>query len=748
MGSREQRLAIVVVARDLASKSLRNVNREIDRMAGKKSPLAQMGSGAGTLAGGLVRVGVIAAGAFAGGIIAAAKAGMDFEDAFAGVRKTVEGTPKQLDDLALALRSLATRIPVTAVDLANLATQAGALGVAAPNVAIFTEAVARVVAAGTGLEINDVADAFGKLGTIFRLNGPDYERLGSALVYLGNNAASSEVDIVSIARRFAAAGQEAGLSADKVLGWSSAIASVGVLPEAAGSAMSRLFNNMTRFAAMGDGKLKAWAKTAHMTFSDFTKLVHDDANGAMLLFIKNLSKLDRFDAARVLREGGIINTRDINAILLLSQHYDLLTKSLGDSAKAYKDNTYLQSASEKRFDTLKSRVTLFISALKEAGIEISEGLLPAVGHALNRIRELLSLPSSKNELRQLGKDLGAAIENINWSNVLQGIKDVAHYAKVAFDLIRQIPPEITAGIVGFAGINKLSGGLIGAGVSDIVGGLIRQFMGRGSPVNPMWVAVVGGGLGGPGGIPGKGGIPMAGVGAAIAIEIQPALDFARDTAQAAHDAAVAAEAAARGRSRGGYWGGPLGPGGLPQNLRADHGGAGSAVIKNTTPIWLREMVSMLRRISKSGSSDYSQLSATVKAVLGHSEGGSKQTLNGILDNIKAQRAVALRRGDKVQVRGLDHLAADVAARLGRVILAHPFNIYLPSLPSVTSRGTGPDSRAPLPHKPSVDDRGGGHPQNSGRTLGIFVKTSISARESDREARVWARYGNGKGVTVN
>jgi len=57
MASREQRLAIVVVAKDLASKTLRGINGELARMAGGRSPLAQVAGGFGTLGAGVARVG-------------------------------------------------------------------------------------------------------------------------------------------------------------------------------------------------------------------------------------------------------------------------------------------------------------------------------------------------------------------------------------------------------------------------------------------------------------------------------------------------------------------------------------------------------------------------------------------------------------------------------------------------------------------------------------------------------------------
>src|SRR6188472_4095720 len=59
----------------------------------------------------------------------AVKAAIDWESAFAGVRKTVAATPAQFAELEDGLRSMATHIPVAANELAEIAEAAGQLGI-------------------------------------------------------------------------------------------------------------------------------------------------------------------------------------------------------------------------------------------------------------------------------------------------------------------------------------------------------------------------------------------------------------------------------------------------------------------------------------------------------------------------------------------------------------------------------------------------------------------------------------------
>jgi TP901 family phage tail tape measure protein len=262
------------------------------------------GKGVKQLTGGLLKVGVIAGAAVATGLGLAARTAIGFDDAFAAVAKTVEASKPDLQALNDQLHALATRIPVDYTDLAGIAAEAGALGVPTKSVAKFTEVVARLSAATQGLTPEAAAEAFGKFRNTLKITDSQLTNTASALIALGNAGASSEADIIEVGKRFAAAGHLAGLSAADVLGFSSAITSLGVEPEAAGSSLSRLFNNITKYIGTGDKKIVAFAKTAGVSVKTFSHLFAHDAKGAVLDFLQGLSKLDKFQATRHSRRPG------------------------------------------------------------------------------------------------------------------------------------------------------------------------------------------------------------------------------------------------------------------------------------------------------------------------------------------------------------------------------------------------------------------------------------------------------------
>lgn len=451
---------------------------------------AQMGRGIGQLAGGLVRIGTVAAAAAITAAGAAAKVAISFEDAFANVEKTVEGTPRQLGAIDKALRTLSTTIPVTFQGLTTIAAEAGALGVATKDIVKFTEAVARTSAATVGLDPFMASEAFGKLSTIFGLTGDrvdavtgrivsDYERLGSTLVALGNAGASSEADIIAVTKRFAAAGQIAGLSAAQVLGWSSALASLGPEAEAAGGALQRVFNRAGRNIGLMDvgglvganarNRVKTFARVTGMTVDEFVALYTKDASAAMQRFIQGLQGMDQFQSAKALFEAGVINQRDILAIQGFSQRYEVLNAQLGIAVKAWEEHNELLDVSEKRFQTLAKQATMFGNTIKIGAAAVGDGMLPALTRLVAKAREFVTL--HLDDLGKLGRDIGAGIDEIDWRQVSEGANAFVGILRTGFDLVKKIPPQVALMTAGFLGLNKISGGLLGAGIGNIVGGL-------------------------------------------------------------------------------------------------------------------------------------------------------------------------------------------------------------------------------------------------------------------------------------
>ena len=118
-------------------------------VTGFKDQMTQAGKAAGDLAdrveksqASLDKVGGMAtkAGLLVGvGLGVAAKAAIDWESAWAGVTKTVDGSASELATLEGQLRGMAKTLPASHSEIAAVAEAAGQLGIKTKDVASFTK---------------------------------------------------------------------------------------------------------------------------------------------------------------------------------------------------------------------------------------------------------------------------------------------------------------------------------------------------------------------------------------------------------------------------------------------------------------------------------------------------------------------------------------------------------------------------------------------------------------------------------
>lgn len=148
-------------------------------------------------------VGAVAAGA----LIGSAKAAIDWESAFAGIRKTVDATEQEFSALSEGIQIHVSGDPVTANKLAGLGEVAGQLGVhGTDNVLKFIK-VTSAMGVATNLASDVAATEFARIANVMQEPIDNVDRMGSSVVELGNNFATTESEIVAFASRIAGAGK-------------------------------------------------------------------------------------------------------------------------------------------------------------------------------------------------------------------------------------------------------------------------------------------------------------------------------------------------------------------------------------------------------------------------------------------------------------------------------------------------------------------------------------------------------------
>ncbi|MCW5951787.1 MAG: phage tail tape measure protein, partial [Propionibacteriaceae bacterium] len=335
-----------------------------------------------------VGTGMLKAGALvAAGIGLSVKAAMSWESAFAGVRKTVDDLDPAFASLEGQLRGLARTMATSHEDIAAVAENAGALGVATKDISRFTRQMI-ILGETTNVTADEASTYMAQLMTIMGTAPEKVGNLAAALVDLGNNGASTEAQILEMSQRIAGAGRAVGLTEAQVMGFASAIASTGINVEAGGSAISRVFTNLDRIITQGGHKLQTLNE---LVGGDFATAFRQDASSAVITFIEALGRLQDQGGSitSVLDDIGIKQIYQTDVIRRLAGAHDLLAYQVGISEKAMQDGTAALVEYQKRMETADSRAAVAWNNIKDAGIEFGNEMLPVIANAADGLSELM-----------------------------------------------------------------------------------------------------------------------------------------------------------------------------------------------------------------------------------------------------------------------------------------------------------------------------------------------------------------------
>jgi hypothetical protein len=115
------------------------------------------------------------------------KLAVEYESAFAGVKKTVDETnTTSYEKLSKDFREMSKTLPATASDIARVAEVAGQLGIEADNITGFTKVMIDL-GESTNLSATSAAESLAKFANITKLAPENYSRLGASIVDLGKS---------------------------------------------------------------------------------------------------------------------------------------------------------------------------------------------------------------------------------------------------------------------------------------------------------------------------------------------------------------------------------------------------------------------------------------------------------------------------------------------------------------------------------------------------------------------------------
>ncbi len=389
----------------------------------------------------------------AGAVGAVTTAAVKWESAFTGVKKTndemIDSNGKVIysyDDLEKGLRDLAKELPTSHEEIAKVAEAAGQLGIKTDKVVGFTKTMIDM-GESTNMSADTAATSLARFANITQMSQDKFSNLGSAIVDLGNNLATTESEITEMGLRLAGAGKQIGMTEGDIVGFAAALSSVGIEAEAGGSAFSRLMvqmqlatetgveafaplkqavaeqgvswesfvhavnwggkeltavskqmgiptselKKMYKEASKASGSLEDFANVTGRTSEEFAQLFKSNPSQALIEFIQGLKDSEKhgISAIKVLDDMGITEVRLRDSLLRAANASDVFEGAVKRGNEAFNENTALAEEAGKRYGTTESQLKILRGQLNDVAITFGGPLVAALNSAISAAKPMI-----------------------------------------------------------------------------------------------------------------------------------------------------------------------------------------------------------------------------------------------------------------------------------------------------------------------------------------------------------------------
>jgi TP901 family phage tail tape measure protein len=434
-GTLTARIQGLSVATGRASVELQKARRELRDLDGgflkavKSATMAKVSVVAlGTALGNLISGGVSRA--FHGvvdGITQATKKAIDFESAFADVKKVLpdNATEAQIKGVEKSIVDLSRRVAVDGPEgAAKLTAALVQTGLYADETGKLSEqALARATefAAKTGVAFDisagQAGEGLAKLQTSAGLTQDQVERLAGTINHLSNNMAAKAPEILDAATRVGGIGKAAGLSAETMAALSTAMIAAGGTAETAATGTK----NFVRAIGAGEAATKKQVEAFHKLGLNAVEVASRFSKGGREAEAVIRDVVDRIGKVpgenRLATLIQLFGSETIGTIGPLATNIDLLTKSFSLATDEAAALTSVQKEYDSRSKTTANSIQLLKNNVSALAIDLGSKLLPYI----NDLIAWITSPEGQDWGKQAAESAAKAV--VGLVEVVKGLLD-------------------------------------------------------------------------------------------------------------------------------------------------------------------------------------------------------------------------------------------------------------------------------------------------------------------------------------
>lgn len=321
----------------------------------------------------------------------AVQAFAEMDQEMANVQKFTGMSKDQVGALNEEFKKIDTR--TGREELNQLAQEAGRLGLSSQeDVLGFVRAADKI-----NVALDDLGD--GATLTLSKLTGifGDQERygteqsllkVGSVINELSQNCSASAPYLAEFASRMGGVGAQAGMSVQQIMGFAAVLDSNNQKVEASATALSQVITRLYQDPAK-------YAKVAGLDVQNFTKLLKEDANAAVIQLLETLNQKGGLDSlAPMFKDMGENGARAISALSTLATHIDEVKSQQEVANQAFEEGKSIQKEFDVQNNTVQAGLDKAKNRFKEMAVTLGEKLAPAAKFVISSTSALMHVLSA------------------------------------------------------------------------------------------------------------------------------------------------------------------------------------------------------------------------------------------------------------------------------------------------------------------------------------------------------------------
>ena len=316
-------------------------------------------------------------------------AAASMDEAMADVRKYTGLTAEAVDELNEAFKQMKTR--TSREQLNALAADAGRLGIQGKDNILGFVRAADTLNTSLGADLGE--DAVKNIGKLAQMFG-EADQLGlekamlatgSTINELAQSSSAAEGYIMEFTSRLAGVGKQAGMTQAQIMGLAAVLDQNQVNVEKGATAVQNiitlLYSNTAKIA-----------KIAGLDVQNFTELLKNDANAALITFAEALNKAGKMDAiAPMLKEMKLSGAGVTQVLTTLAAQTDNVRESQRLASQAYAEGTSVLKEANAANSTLQARLEMQRKSLNDIKVEVGNQLVPVVLQAGDAVRAIAAV---------------------------------------------------------------------------------------------------------------------------------------------------------------------------------------------------------------------------------------------------------------------------------------------------------------------------------------------------------------------